>query len=142
MRALGLDLGEVRIGVAVSDAAGTVATPVEVLARSGDRWGDHQAIAALIREWEAEVLVVGLPYSLDGSIGPAARRVLAEIDEMGATIRIPITTYDERLTTVSAERALSEQDLDARKRRNLVDMVAASVLLQGWLDARSEDKYP
>ena len=78
MRALGLDLGSKRVGVAVSDSDGLVATPIEVLQRSGDQRGDHRRIAALVDEWEADVVVVGIPYSLDGSVGPMARKMGAE----------------------------------------------------------------
>ena len=136
MRALGLDLGSRRIGVAVSDGDGLVATPVEVLQRSGDRHGDHRCIAALVDEWEADVVVVGIPYSLDGSTGPMARKMGAEADELAAHLAVPVETYDERLTTVTAERSLMEQDLRGPRRRQLVDMVAAAVMLQAWLDSR------
>lgn len=137
MRALGLDLGARRIGVAVSDSGGTVATPVDVVERTGDRSRDHRLIADLVAEWEAEIVVVGVPYSLDGSVGPAARAVLEEIEELGATVGAAIATYDERLTTVTAERSLMHQGRTSRQRRRVVDMVAAAVLLQGWLDARA-----
>ena len=136
MRALGIDLGSRRIGVAVSDDAGTVATPLEVVARSGDRRQDHRRLLALAAEWEVGVLVVGLPLSLDGTVGPAAEGALAEVEELRDLSPVPVATYDERLTTVTAERQLAEQDLDARARRKVVDMVAASVLLQAWLDGR------
>lgn len=133
MRALGIDLGSKRIGVALS--SGRLATPYEVLARSGDRRRDHQAIAALVAEAEAEVVVVGMPLSLDGSMGPAARAAAAEAAELAATLDVPVETYDERLTTVTADRQLMEQGLDATARRRVVDKVAASILLQAWLDA-------
>jgi len=136
VRALGLDLGSRRIGVAVSDGDGLVATPVEVLQRSGDRHGDHRCIAALVDEWEADVVVVGIPYSLDGSVGPMARTMGEEADEIAAHLAVPVETYDERLTTVTAERSLMEQDLRGPRRRQLVDMVAAAVMLQAWLDSR------
>jgi putative Holliday junction resolvase len=139
VRALGIDLGEVRVGVAVSDSDGRVATPIEVLIRSGDRQRDHRSIAELVEEWEAELVVVGVPYSLDGTVGPAAQRMLEEIRELGDALSVRVETYDERLSTVTAERNLMEQNLDARKRRTVVDMVAASVILQGWLDAQAED---
>jgi putative Holliday junction resolvase len=139
VRALGIDLGEVRVGVAVSDSDGRVATPIEVLIRSGDRQRDHRSIAELVEEWEAELVVVGVPYSLDGTVGPAAQRMLEEIRELGDALSVRVETYDERLSTVTAERNLMEQNLDARKRRAVVDMVAASVILQGWLDAQAED---
>ena len=73
MRALGLDLGEKRVGVAVSDSAGALAMPIEVLSRLGDRPREHRAIAELVEEWEAEIVVVGLPYNMDGSAGPMAK---------------------------------------------------------------------
>lgn len=142
MRALGIDLGAKRIGVAVSDAAGTVATPIEVVPRCGDRRRDHQRLLALAEEWEAEVLVVGLPLSLDGSVGPAAAGVLDEVAALRDLSTLPVDTYDERLTTVTAERALREMALDARARRKVVDQVAAAVLLQGWLDARRGEEPP
>jgi putative Holliday junction resolvase len=129
----------VRIGVAVSDSNGRVATPVEVLVRSNDRQSDHRALADMAAEWEVDLVVVGVPYSLDGTIGPTAERMLAEIEELGDTLTVPVDTYDERLSTVTAERTLMEQNLDGRKRRKVVDMVAASVILQGWLDAQVED---
>ncbi len=141
VRALGIDLGSRRIGVAVSDTSGRLATPIEVVQRHGDprragkRHQDHQALGRLAAEWEAEILVVGLPLSLDGGIGPAAAKVLAERDEIEATVGLPTVTWDERLTTVTAERVLTEQGVDSRRRRQMVDMVAASVILQAWLDA-------
>ena len=142
MRALGLDLGSKRIGVAVSDGDGLVATPIEVVHRTGDRPGEHRTLADLAAEWEVEVVVVGIPYSLDGTTGPMAQAMAAEAVELarvlGARSGVPVETYDERLTTVTAERSLREQDLRAPERRKVVDMVAAAVMLQAWLDARRE----
>ena len=134
MRALGIDLGSRRIGVALSDSAGTLATPYEVVARSGDRRRDHRRIAELAAEAEALVLVVGLPLSLDGSDGPAATAARAEAVELAEATGLPVELWDERLTTVTADRQLQAIDLDARERRRVVDKVAASVLLQAWLD--------
>jgi putative Holliday junction resolvase len=136
VRALGLDLGSKRIGVAVSDATGTLASPHEVVQRSGDRSRDHRRLVDLAVELGAERIVVGLPLSLDGSIGPAAQGVLDEIEDLAATTSIPVETYDERLTTVTAERALREQGVKGRDRRNVIDKAAAAVLLQAWLDGR------
>ncbi len=115
-----------------------MATPVRVLERSGDQRSDHRAIAALIAEYEAGELVVGLPVSLDGSHGPAAQAVLAECGALADEVEVPLHTHDERLTTVSAERILADQQLDARARRKVVDMVAAAIILQGWLDRQVE----
>lgn len=136
MRALGLDLGSRRVGVAVSDSDGTVATPIEVIARTKDTAAFDRTLRDLIDEWEAEIVVVGLPYSLDGSIGPTARRMGKEADRLGATLPVPVETYDERLTTVVAERSLMEQQMKADARRRVVDKVAAAVMLQSWLDHR------
>lgn len=136
MRALGIDLGSKRIGVALSDSDGTMATPYEVVPRSGDRPRDHRRIAALAEEAGAECLVVGLPLSLDGSLGPAAQAALAEADELAAATGLPVETWDERLTTVSADRDLLALDMKAPARRRVVDKVAASIMLQGWLDHR------
>ncbi len=136
MRALGIDLGSKRIGVALSDSGGTLATPYDVVARSGDRARDHRRIAELAREAEAEAIVVGLPLSLDGTDGPAATAARAEAIELADATGLPVELWDERLTTVSADRQLLALDLDARARRRVVDKVAASIMLQAWLDHR------
>ena len=135
VRALGLDLGERRVGVAVCDSAGTVATPVETLMRSGDAQRDLRAIVDQVREWQAEIVVVGMPISLDGGEGPAARAARAEIERLGRLLDVPVVSYDERLTTVIAERSLIEQQMKGPRRRGVVDQVAAAVILQSWLDA-------
>jgi len=134
-RALGLDLGSKRIGVAVS--AGTVATPIDTVHRSGDRPREHREIADLVHEWEAEIVVVGLPYNMDGSVGPMAKKCEAEAKALGDTLDVPVVLYDERLTTVSAERSLMEQNMNAEARRKVVDQLAAAVMLQAWLDSES-----
>lgn len=140
MRAIGVDLGTRRIGVAIS--SGSLATPLEVVDRCGDRGRDHRRIAELADEAEAEVVVVGLPLSLDGSIGPAARRALDEADELAEVVGRPVETWDERLSTVTAERSLQAQELRGKARRAVVDKVAAAVILQSWLDARSPAAVP
>ena len=136
MRVVGVDLGSKRIGVAVSDASGTIATPLTVIRRAGTRAADHAAIAAIVSEYEAVLVVVGLPLTLAGDVGPAAK---AAIDEAGAIARVvgvPVETFDERLTTVAADAILMERRMRAEARRRLVDKVAAAVMLQSWLDAR------
>jgi len=136
MRALGIDLGSKRIGVAVSDVSGTVASPLCVVARSRSRQHDHRQLAALVAEHGAELVVVGLPLSLDGSVGPAAKRAINESRMLANVVGVPVETYDERFTTVTAERSLLEGGLRAPDRRRVVDKVAAAILLQSWLDAR------
>jgi putative Holliday junction resolvase len=134
-RALGLDLGERRIGVALCDSGGVLATPYEVVTRSGDRARDHARIAALAEEAGAEVIVVGLPLSLDGSKGPAALGVEAEVAELRDHLGVRVELWDERLSTVEATRRLRSAGVSGRKRRHVIDQVAATVILQAWLDA-------
>jgi putative Holliday junction resolvase len=136
LRVVGIDLGSRRIGVAVSDPGGRLASPVQVLNRSGDLEQDRRALAGLIAELGAERVVVGLPLSLDGSVGPAAQAALDEVDAMGAHLDVPVETYDERFTTVTADQRLMDQNKNARQRRQSIDMAAAAVLLQAWLDGQ------
>jgi putative Holliday junction resolvase len=138
VRALGLDLGSRRIGVAISDSDGRLATPVETLARSNDREVDHRAIAALVAELDAGVVVVGLPLSLDGRAGPAAQAVLEEIDELTGVLPVPVETVDERFTTVSASHQLREAGVRGRAKTKVIDQAAAVVLLQAWLERKTE----
>lgn len=135
-RVLGLDLGSKRIGVAVSDRSGTIASPLTVVARSRSRRHDHEVLAALVRDEEAERVVVGLPRSLSGGLGPAAKGVLAEVKTLATVVGVPVETYDERLTTVAAESALRAGGVRGAAARRKVDQVAAAVILQGWLEAR------
>mgnify|MGYP001813531921 CR=1 FL=1 len=135
MRVLGIDLGTKRIGVALSDAGGVLATPHVVLQRARNRGDDHRAIKAIVDEWEVERVVVGLPLSMDGSSGPAARKALAEVERLGVVTGVPVETYDERLTTVSAHQVLREQGVAGPDRREVADKVAAAIILQGWLDS-------
>ena len=137
MRALALDLGSKRIGVAVSDLTETIASPDRVIERSGSRARDHKAIAAVVADWEAEIVVVGLPLSLSGADGPAALATREEVAELEAALPVPVVVHDERLTTVTASRTLSEAKMTADARRRVVDKVAAAVLLQSWLDERA-----
>ena len=142
MRVLGIDLASVRIGLALSDAGGVLATPHSVLRRAKRRELDHEAIKAVVDEWEVEHIVVGLPLSLDGSVGKAAKAALREADELGVVTGVPVETYDERLTTVSAHQVLREQGVAGADRKDVVDKVAAAVLLQAWLDGRDTETNP
>lgn len=136
MRALGIDLGAKRIGIAVSDRSGTIASPLLVLQRTGSVAQDHKRIAALVVEEEAERVVVGLPLSMSGEMGRAAQAAVAEAKALATVVGVPVETYDERLTTVTADRALMEFKMKADARRRVVDKVAAAVMLQAWLDGR------
>lgn len=136
-RVLGVDLGSRRIGLAVSDPGGTIALPHDVLARSGDAHADHGAIVAAAREAGATTIVVGLPRSLSGRDGPAAREARREADvlrELAARDGIDVELHDERLTTVIAQQQMRAGNVRRRSRRDTVDKVAAAVMLQSWLD--------
>ena len=135
MRAVGIDLGSKRIGVSLSNSEGTLATPYELIERSGDTQRDHRKIRDLVIEAEAEIVVVGLPLSLDGSRGPMARQYADEAEEIEGVVGVPVVMWDERFSTVTAEQSLIRQNLDAKKRRKIIDKVAATVMLQAWLDA-------
>jgi putative Holliday junction resolvase len=139
VRVMGIDLGTRRIGLAISDEGARLATPAGIVERSADRGSDHARLAAAVAELGAEEVVVGLPVSLSGGLGPAARSALAEVEELRAALGVPIHTQDERFTTVTAARALRETGRRGRRRppRGAVDEAAAAVLLQAWLDAGS-----
>jgi putative Holliday junction resolvase len=142
VRALGLDLGSRRIGVAISDSEGRVATPIATLQRAStkDHGADHRAVADLVAEWGAEVVAVGLPLSLDGSIGPAAEGVLAEVAELAQVLAVPVETVDERFTTVTANQRLEASGVRGRDRSKIIDQAAAAVLLQAWLDRQETER--
>lgn len=131
---LALDLGSRRIGVALSDPSGTLASPYQVLLRSGDPAEDHRAIANIVEEVGAELIVVGLPLSLSGHEGPAAQNARAEADVLATAVTVPVELHDERLTTVAADRSMQRAGRSGKARRKVVDQAAATVLLQSWLD--------
>jgi putative Holliday junction resolvase len=129
---LAVDPGEARIGVASSDPAGLLATPVETVARGT---GDLDRLAALVATYAAVVVYVGLPRSLSGGEGPAAAKARAFAEELAARVSpVPVRLYDERLSTVTAEAVLRRQGRKRRKRRAVVDQAAAVVILQAVLD--------
>ena len=121
----------------MSDEGRVLATPHRVLERSRDRTRDHLAIAAEVEEWGVTQVVVGLPLSLDGSVGRAAKKAITEAKQLGVVTGVPVDTYDERLTTVSAHQVLRERGVAGPDRRREVDKVAAAVLLQAWLDTQA-----
>jgi putative Holliday junction resolvase len=136
-RAVGIDLGTKRVGVAVSDTGQVLASPFEVVQRSGDLARDRARLKAIVDECEAVVVVVGLPLSMDGSVGLAASAALDEAAALADLLApVPVETFDERLTTVSADRSMMQRKMKADARRRVVDKVAAAVMLQAWLDSR------
>jgi putative Holliday junction resolvase len=134
-RVLGLDLGDARIGVAISDDDRRVAVPLGTV-HVGQPPGELIAIRDLVREHGVTLIVTGLPLSMDGSRGSRALQAEAFADALRAVVEIPISLQDERLTTVEAEGSLRRAGVGGRERRGVVDAAAAQVLLQAWLDAR------
>lgn len=138
---LALDLGERRIGVAVSDRRRILARPYAVIERSGNQKADRDEIRRLIEETEATLVVVGLPLSLSGAPGPAARRALEEVEVLRAEFDVPVEYHDERLSTVEALRRIAERNpvgsrrRPARRARPIVDHQAAAVILESYLQA-------
>jgi len=140
-RCLGLDLGEKRIGVSLSDALGWTAGPLSALQRIG--WKkDLAALRSLIAAHEVQRVVVGLPIQMDGTEGEMARRTQEFVARFRMTVSIPVETWDERLSTVQAERILVEADLRRDKRRQVIDSMAACLILQGYLDYRNAGGAP
>lgn len=137
IRALGVDPGSKRIGLAISDFSGTIASPLTVLQRSRSKRHDLAEIARIAADEEAEVIVFGLPLGLDGTVGKAARAATAEARQLATLVTVPVELHDERLTTVSADRSMLDAGMNAAERRQVVDKVAAAIMLQSWLDARA-----
>lgn len=135
MRALALDIGEVRIGLAVSDAAARVATPLKVLP-ARDVLADGAEFRRIVEDWEIECLVCGLPYTLAGEEGLQAASIKEKATRIGRARSLPVFFADERMSSREAKRILREEGLDERAMRGKVDMIAASLFLQAWLDAR------
>lgn len=131
---LALDLGDVRIGVALSDPDRRVALPIGTV-HVGRPPGELKAIAALVREHGATLVVVGHPRNMDGSTGPRAALAEGFAETLRGVLGIPVALFDERLTTVEAERGLRDAGVKGRDRRAVIDAAAARILLQGWLDA-------
>lgn len=134
MRALGLDIGSVRIGVAVSDPAGVVASPVTVL-DARELAGDIRPLSRLAQDYEAEVLVVGLPLTLGGEEGPQAATVREQASVLAARLGLPLAFADERNSSAEAKRVMRAAGLSEREQRGTLDKVAAAIVLQTWLDA-------
>ena len=137
MRVIGLDIGERRIGVALSDRLGLTAQPHSVIDRDPrDRGGAVGTVAALVRSTGAERVVAGLPLDLSGEVGRQARLTLIFVEALEERLEVPVETWDERFSTAAAERALLEGNVRRAKRRQVRDKVAAALILQTWLDAR------
>ncbi|MEK3731351.1 MULTISPECIES: Holliday junction resolvase RuvX [Paenibacillus] len=135
MRVMGLDYGDRRIGVALSDAFGWTAQGLEVLERRKDS-GELDRIAELVKEHEVSEIVVGLPKNMNGTIGPRGEICMEFASTLREALCLPVHLWDERLSTVSAERTLLEADVSRKKRKQVVDKMAASLILQNYLDSK------
>ncbi|MDF9407819.1 MAG: putative Holliday junction resolvase [Pelotomaculum sp. PtaB.Bin013] len=138
MRIMGLDLGDKRIGVAVSDPMGWTAQGVEVIVSKGSSKADIEKIREMVQKYEVEQIVVGLPINMDGSYGQRAEKTRIMANRLAGTLHLPVELWDERLSTVQAEKLLIEADLSRSKRRRVVDKMAAALILQGYLDSRNK----
>ena len=136
MRAIALDIGKVRVGVAASDVSGTIATPVCVLPAS-EIVGNARSWRRVLEDYEPEVLVCGLPKTMAGEEGPQALKIRTIAERIGSACGLPLEFVDERLSSAEAKRILRSEGLTEKRMRGKVDMVAASLFLQTWLDARA-----
>ncbi|MFV2082577.1 MAG: Holliday junction resolvase RuvX [bacterium] len=137
---MSVDWGERRVGIALSDEGKVIASPHLVLSRSRILKDDFNKLADLIRKNDVELVIVGLPLNLDGSRGTAAEKVLEVVSLMQESLNAPVVIWDERLSTAEAERVLIGGDVSRKKRKTLIDRVAAAIFLQAFLDSRSGGK--
>ena len=139
---MGVDLGSKRIGIALSDPTGMMASPLLVIQRKGGKQ-DLAEVVRLALDYDAEAIVVGLPVDLKGELGIAAQKAQVEIEQLRALTDLPVHVYDERLTSAAAQRAMSDGGVDSRRQRGQVDKIAATLLLQSYLDRhRHQDAVP
>lgn len=138
MRALAIDLGKKRIGIAVSDALGITLRPLEVLRRSSDQ-NLIDRIKTIVADLEVETVVVGLPLRMDGTVGDAASAVLRFVERLSSELRIKVATQDERLTSYEAEQQMMELGLDREQRKGRSDEFAAMIILRDYLSGLKSD---
>jgi putative Holliday junction resolvase len=136
MRILGLDVGTKTIGVAISDEMGWTAQGLETIKRnSSNPHEDFDRIQAIVDQYEVERIVIGLPKNMNGSIGPSGEMCQQFAKQVEDILQKPVILWDERLTTVAAERVLISADVNRKKRKQVIDKVAAGFILQGYLDS-------
>jgi len=137
MRALGIDYGTKRMGFAISDATRTISQPLSVLERKSLA-ADMEHIRSLVDKFRVTTIVVGLPKAADGSLTRMAREIIFFIKELKKHVNVPVICWDESLSTLSSEELLIEADVSRKKRKKVIDKIAASVILQHYLDGRKE----
>ncbi|UFJ38977.1 Holliday junction resolvase RuvX [Brevibacillus humidisoli] len=136
MRILGLDVGERTIGVAVSDEMGWTAQGIETIRRTSQEQ-DYARLLQLISQYQVEEIVVGLPKNMNGTIGPSGENCQRFARQLAERTKLPVHLWDERLTTMAAEKMLISADVSRKKRKQVIDKMAAVIILQGYLDAKS-----
>jgi len=136
-RTIGLDIGHKRIGVAISDETGSLATGIETLSVKSVA-ATIDSVKGIVSRYDAEVVVVGLPLNMDGTIGPSAEKVLALCKKMEKGLAVAVLTFDERLTTKQGEVLLLQADMSRKKRKQKIDKIAAQIMLQSYLDSRKD----
>ncbi|SCY98161.1 Holliday junction resolvase RuvX [Alkaliphilus peptidifermentans] len=136
-RIMGLDVGDKTIGVAASDPLGWTAQGIETIQRIGIK-KDLQRLEEIIKGYEIEMIVVGLPKNMNGSLGPQSEKVLEFVERLKKRFNLEVALWDERLSTVAAERDLIKADVSRKKRKEVIDKMAAVYILQGYLDGRSK----
>jgi putative Holliday junction resolvase len=137
MRVLGLDIGDKTIGIAISDPLGYTAQGITTIRRKSEAM-DIEELKKICKEYAVDTIVSGLPKNMNNSIGPQGEKVIKLCEVIKENIQVPIIMWDERLTTVAANRAMLEADLSRAKRKKIVDKVAATYILQGYLDSLSK----
>lgn len=138
MRAMALDIGEVRIGVALSDTTGSLASPLTVLPVQ-EVLSNAKSFRRILEDWEPDILVIGRPKTMVGEDGPQAQRIMEQARQIADVCQLPLTFQDERLSSQEAKRILHKQGLSEKKMRGKVDAVAASLFLQTWLDRQKNE---
>lgn len=139
MRVLGLDVGDVRIGIAVSDPTALVASAYKTLVRTS-KWKDVEEVRSIIEDLKVDRVVVGLPKNMNNTLGPQGKKVQKFVNALKHNYPLDLVYVDERLTTVSAERILIEADVSRKNRKKVVDQVAATYILQQYLDMQKNTK--
>ena len=139
LRLLGLDIGDKRIGVSVSDELGITAQGLENIYRESDDQAIKE-ICNLVNQLHVEEVIVGMPKNMNGTLGPQAEKVMKFSQALASSIRIPIKHWDERLTTVIAQKSLTALNVKGRKKKKKVDRIASQLILQGYMDSKSFKK--
>jgi putative holliday junction resolvase len=134
MRIIGLDIGEKTIGIAICDPLGYTAQGITTIRRKGKK-SDIEELKKLCIEYQVEEMIAGLPKNMNGTLGPQSEKIIKFCDFIKENINLPLKYWDERLTTVAANRAMLESDMSRAKRKKIVDKVAATYILQGYLDS-------